>query len=606
MVGVGTLTTGHRGRGRRRAARCTSGAVAARVARSAAGTTGSCPGGDATTRQSRPAPGAGRADGGAHPGRRRDRARVRGGRRRRRRRRRRGRERLARGDRGRVRASTRRVSWPSTTTVCASTGRSVARVRRAARARSRTSNRLVFPVPHRTTVRVALDRAPPVDVRALADADAVGRAWDRMLDRGLRTELPEPLQSEVDAARADLLLAPPSADAFVALEAWGFDEEAVEMWARLPIAGPAGRAAELAAAGRARRDARRARARAGPRRSRCCPGSGPSGSAAPSPRTTSRCGAGRARSRCAGTARGPRCCGTCRAGSTVRAPALDPDLVVERAGRRDAARRAAPAVAVDGRARAAHWDERRRAGAVLVSEHVDDLVAAGLYDPADPDARRTARVVRVPPRRDRRVDPRARAGRRTGRSAELRRVPDAADRTRRPRRSPRPRRRAEIDPDVRARRSGAAPGSPIRGRSSAASAPQDVEMFRAVRTARRRSSAEEQVLQLMRTMGEAVGRVAEAEIALLRSNIEAPLAERRQYVDVARTYQRGRRRRPARASPTRSTRCTVIISRRSAGATATSSAPTSALNVVELAVGLRRPRRLHGPVAGARAARSSR
>ncbi|MDQ1460301.1 MAG: hypothetical protein QOI08_1785 [Actinomycetota bacterium] len=97
-------------------------------------------------------------------------------------------------------------------------------------------DRFVFPVPHRTTVRVVLvgsDLGFAGDVRALPDADAVVRAWDRMLDRGLRTELPEPLQSEVEAARADLLLAPPTAEAFVALEAWGFDEDAVEMWARL-------------------------------------------------------------------------------------------------------------------------------------------------------------------------------------------------------------------------------------------------------------------------------------------------------------------------------------------------------------------------------------
>jgi hypothetical protein len=94
---------------------------------------------------------------------------------------------------------------------------------------------LVFPVPHRTKVRVALAARPDVDVAALADADAVFRAWDRILDRGLRTELPEPLQSEVDAARADLLLAPPSADAFASLEAWGFDDDAIEMWAHLPM-----------------------------------------------------------------------------------------------------------------------------------------------------------------------------------------------------------------------------------------------------------------------------------------------------------------------------------------------------------------------------------
>jgi hypothetical protein len=104
-------------------------------------------------------------------------------------------------------------------------------------------NHVVFPVPHRTTARIAFT-ASAIDVRAIADAGAVARAWDRVLDRGLRTELPEPLQSEVDAARADLLLAPPSAAAFAALEAWGFDPEALEMWGRLPM--------------RARRAARRA------------------------------------------------------------------------------------------------------------------------------------------------------------------------------------------------------------------------------------------------------------------------------------------------------------------------------------------------------------
>lgn len=94
---------------------------------------------------------------------------------------------------------------------------------------------LVFPVPHRTRVRVALTRGSEVDVAALPDVDAVVRAWDRILDRGMRTELPDPLQAEVDAARADLLLAEPSAAAFAALEDWGLDDEAVRMWSRLKI-----------------------------------------------------------------------------------------------------------------------------------------------------------------------------------------------------------------------------------------------------------------------------------------------------------------------------------------------------------------------------------
>ena len=49
----------------------------------------------------------------------------------------------------------------------------------------------------------------------------------------MRTELPSPLQEDIDAARADLLLAPPSASSFVALEAWGFDKEAEGVWSHL-------------------------------------------------------------------------------------------------------------------------------------------------------------------------------------------------------------------------------------------------------------------------------------------------------------------------------------------------------------------------------------
>ena len=94
---------------------------------------------------------------------------------------------------------------------------------------------VVFPVPHRTRVRIALTSGKHVDVSALPDSDAVVRAWDRLLDRGMRTELPEPLQAEVDVARADLLLAAPSWAAFAALEDWGFDDEAVRMWSRLGI-----------------------------------------------------------------------------------------------------------------------------------------------------------------------------------------------------------------------------------------------------------------------------------------------------------------------------------------------------------------------------------
>ncbi len=99
-------------------------------------------------------------------------------------------------------------------------------------ARTEADGLVVFPVAHRTRVRCAIADAA-VDAAALADVDGVARAWDRVLDRGMRTELPVDLQEQVDRARVDALLAPPSAAAFVALEDWGFDDEAAAMWPRL-------------------------------------------------------------------------------------------------------------------------------------------------------------------------------------------------------------------------------------------------------------------------------------------------------------------------------------------------------------------------------------
>lgn len=48
--------------------------------------------------------------------------------------------------------------------------------------------------------------------------------------------------------------------------------------------------------------------------------------------------------------------------------------------------------------------------------------------------------------------------------------------------------------------------------------------------------SEEQVVQLARTLGAATAQIAEAEIALLRSSIEAPLHQERRFVDIARAY----------------------------------------------------------------------
>jgi len=94
---------------------------------------------------------------------------------------------------------------------------------------------LLFPVPHRTSVRVALGAVSRVNVRELPDADAVARGWDVQLERGLQAELPPPVGETVDAARADVLLAPVDAAGVVALEDWGFDDEAAAGWAQLGL-----------------------------------------------------------------------------------------------------------------------------------------------------------------------------------------------------------------------------------------------------------------------------------------------------------------------------------------------------------------------------------
>jgi len=141
---------------------------------------------------------------------------------------------------------------------------------------------------------------------------------------------------------------------------------------------------------------------------------------------------------------------------------------------------------------------------------------------------------------------------------------------------------AEIDPNVALnlwRGAGFSDPRPFERRFG----PQDVEMFRLFGLLSE-FVPHEHVLQLMRTMGEAVRRVAEAEVAMLRSNIEAPLAEKREYVEVARTY-----RAVAEAMLPRISEAMDAMHRHHLQAIGRRysevNAPTSALNVVQLAVG---------------------
>ncbi len=92
------------------------------------------------------------------------------------------------------------------------------------------------------------------------------------------------------------------------------------------------------------------------------------------------------------------------------------------------------------------------------------------------------------------------------------------------------------------------------------------------------------VLQLVRTIGEAVSRIAEAEVALMRSTLEAPLVTSSQYVDVARGYvQVANELFPpmANAIDALHRHHLSAIGRRYSDV----GAPTTVLNVVQLAVG---------------------
>lgn len=91
----------------------------------------------------------------------------------------------------------------------------------------------LLPVPHRQSVRVALDPTSRaiVDPRTLPGAADVARGWRAQLERGMRVDLPDPtLAGVVRAARSQVLLAAgdgrPAGEVVAALEDWGFDDEA--------------------------------------------------------------------------------------------------------------------------------------------------------------------------------------------------------------------------------------------------------------------------------------------------------------------------------------------------------------------------------------------
>jgi hypothetical protein len=98
----------------------------------------------------------------------------------------------------------------------------------------------LFPVAHRTRLQFLLPLRPNVAVGATSvpAVEQVVRGWRAHLERGMRADLPDPeLQTAVDSARAQLLLAGQAwlavPEVVIALEDWGFDDEARAAWVRL-------------------------------------------------------------------------------------------------------------------------------------------------------------------------------------------------------------------------------------------------------------------------------------------------------------------------------------------------------------------------------------
>ncbi|MGZ8753407.1 MAG: hypothetical protein ACXW1S_10545 [Acidimicrobiia bacterium] len=101
---------------------------------------------------------------------------------------------------------------------------------------------LLHPVAHRTRVRFALvldpEGLPELDLVAAPTATDAARGWEAMLRRGMQIVVADAArQLAIDQARADVLLeagrVKAGPEVFAALEDWGLDAEAVQVWKRL-------------------------------------------------------------------------------------------------------------------------------------------------------------------------------------------------------------------------------------------------------------------------------------------------------------------------------------------------------------------------------------
>jgi hypothetical protein len=98
----------------------------------------------------------------------------------------------------------------------------------------------LFPLAHRARAQFLLPVERDEPTTPVPDADQVARGWRAQLERGMRVELPDSqLQAAVDTARAAVLLRGEAwitqPETVVALEDWGFDDEARTAWQHLGL-----------------------------------------------------------------------------------------------------------------------------------------------------------------------------------------------------------------------------------------------------------------------------------------------------------------------------------------------------------------------------------
>ena len=131
------------------------------------------------------------------------------------------------------------VDGTTRTTVASGAARDDAFVPRTDRA-ARLDAAFLFPLAHRARARFLVPGGRGEPPAQIPDAEQVARGWRAQLERGMRVELPDArLQAAVDTARAALLLVGEAwitrPEVVVALEDWGFDDEARVAWSHLGL-----------------------------------------------------------------------------------------------------------------------------------------------------------------------------------------------------------------------------------------------------------------------------------------------------------------------------------------------------------------------------------